>query len=460
MFDDPRWGDDPRDRDEDPRDHHARSRHRDDDAGPHLGRGPSYRGEKSEPDPRDRDDARWPERDRDPRGHDPRHGDPRDVFMRDLNLPRGREREIVHDPRERAYTLRGSETRTLSTVGAFRVVPARDLRDHSGRRSRSAQRRPASSARTGAHQHRSAGRPARRRGRRSRTAAVTCWSPIEAAIRTPRQEFYSGLKRERELEHDAQVYRAYLSVAERLDERDAHIERVVLDYELKREYQEWLHERDREREDYDGHPDRDAREIEDWALEHDLPYFDEQVHFPDLRIEYVEIDGRRDHEDVEVVTVHYRGAHGAAVARSGFTLLRRFSARIGGRMAVARGAAQRRACRGVLEMTLEDRVQGHRGVRLHGASGALPGHGHAARRRVRAASIREVRRHRVRPQRDQVFRQAHRARLRDRERLSPQPRGALSRASPGALSRHRPASEPLPPSGLREAGDRPREAPR
>ena len=29
-------------------------------------------------------------------------------------------------------------------------------------------------------------------------------------------------------------------------------------------------EHDGEREDYDGHPDRDAREGEDWALEHDL----------------------------------------------------------------------------------------------------------------------------------------------------------------------------------------------
>jgi len=145
-----------------------------------------------------------------------------------------------------------------------------------------------------------------------------------------RQEFYAGLKRERELEHDAQVYEAYLSVAERLDARDAHIQRVVLDYELKREYQQWLHERDREREDYDGHPDRDEREVEQWALEHNLPYFDEQVHFPDLRIEFREHDGRRNHENVEVVTIHYRGAHGAAAARSGFTSYRGSSARIGG----------------------------------------------------------------------------------------------------------------------------------
>ncbi len=54
--------------------------------------------------------------------------DPRDVFMRDLYLPRGRERELVHD-RDRDYTLNGSDTRTLSTVGAFRVVQEGDLRD-------------------------------------------------------------------------------------------------------------------------------------------------------------------------------------------------------------------------------------------------------------------------------------------------------------------------------------------
>ena len=125
--------------------------------------------------------------------------------------------------------------------------------------------------------------------------------------------------------------RRLFSEAERLAEREAHIERVVLDYELKREYQQWLHERDRDRDDYDGHPDRDAQEIEEWAREHDLPYFDDQVHFPDLRIEYEELDGRRDHQDVEVVTIHYRGAHGAAAARSGFCCYRGSSARIGGR---------------------------------------------------------------------------------------------------------------------------------
>ena len=143
------------------------------------------------------------------------------------------------------------------------------------------------------------------------------------------QTFYAGLKRERELEHDAQLYRAYEHEGTRLDARGAEIERVRLDYDLKRDYQQWLHERDRDRPDYDGRPDRDAGEIEEWAREHDLPYFDEQVHFPDFRIEYRDIDGREDHVDVEVTTEHYRGAHGAAVALTGFSCHGGSSARIG-----------------------------------------------------------------------------------------------------------------------------------
>jgi hypothetical protein len=107
---------------------------------------------------------------------------------------------------------------------------------------------------------------------------------------------------------------------------------------VKREYQMWLHERDRDRDNYDGHPDRDDHEIKEWAHEHDLPYFDEQVHFPDLRIEYEEIDGRRDHRDVEVLTIKYRGAHGAAAARSGFSCYRGSSARIGGGGGGGRGS--------------------------------------------------------------------------------------------------------------------------
>jgi len=79
-------------------------------------------------DPRDdardrdgRDDGRartYDERDRD--------DDPREGLMRDLDLPRGEERELVVC-RDRVYELDGDDRRTLAAVSAFRVVPEREL---------------------------------------------------------------------------------------------------------------------------------------------------------------------------------------------------------------------------------------------------------------------------------------------------------------------------------------------
>jgi hypothetical protein len=40
----------------------------------------------------------------------------------------------------------------------------------------------------------------------------------------------------REVEHDSQVFNGYLREAEKLSERGARVDRIVSDYELKREY--------------------------------------------------------------------------------------------------------------------------------------------------------------------------------------------------------------------------------
>ena len=91
---------------------------------------------RSTDDPRDRD-GYGRELSQGSRGglSNPREREPldaRDVFTRDLELPRGPERERVW-ARDSDVTLRGSEVRTLATVGAFRVVPAGDLRDGNDR---------------------------------------------------------------------------------------------------------------------------------------------------------------------------------------------------------------------------------------------------------------------------------------------------------------------------------------
>jgi hypothetical protein len=57
---------------------------------------------------------------------------------------------------------------------------------------------------------------------------------------------------------------------------------VILEQDLKRKYQEFLQDHNRNRSDSDGRPDRGENEIRNWAREHDLPYFDGQVRFPRL----------------------------------------------------------------------------------------------------------------------------------------------------------------------------------
>ena len=147
----------------------------------------------------------------------------------------------------------------------------------------------------------------------------------------PRQTFHAGIRKPRELTHDTKVYRAYQRAEERLRGQGGRVRRVVLDYELKRDYQRFLHERNRGKKDCDGRPDREPEEIARWAREHELPYDDGHVRFPDARIEYEDRDGRSRHEDLEVVTGHYRGAHAGSAAKSGFTCYLSIGCSVGGR---------------------------------------------------------------------------------------------------------------------------------
>ena len=268
-------------------------------------------------DPRDLDDReRDFERDLDPRDHDPR-----EPFIEGLELPHGLERELVQDDRENLYELNGEDSRMLATIGAFRVAAERDLNDV---------RDPDWDPRDDTLGH-------------LRDQGLIEFVPINederAVVLTEdgrdlleanrrerdeddvRQEFHAGVSNPRELEHDSDVFEAYRAVEARLRDEGADIERVVLEVDLRREYQEWLQESNKGNPDSDGRPDRDPREIEAWAREHDLAYLDEQVRFPDFRIEY-ELNGRDHNENVEVMSEHYRGAYAAAKGQTGYTCYR------------------------------------------------------------------------------------------------------------------------------------------
>jgi DNA-binding MarR family transcriptional regulator len=291
----------------------------------------------------DREDSR--DRNRGSRGgensQDPRDRDPRDVFTKDLDLPRGRERRPVRE-RDRVYEINGAESRMLGTIGAFRVVSERDLhdlRDDSDCPRRSARHLEREGLiRTSPLSSDDRAVVLTERGR-DLLEANRCERHDRA--HEPRQTFYSALRKPRELTHDSNVYRAYLRAEERVREKGGKVDRVVLDYELKRDYQRFLHERNRGKKDCDGRPDREPEEIARWAREHDLPYDDGHVHFPDARIEYEDRDGLSRHEDLEIVTGHYRGAHAGAVARSGFSCYRAIGSMVGGCASTGRRGGSR-----------------------------------------------------------------------------------------------------------------------
>jgi hypothetical protein len=241
-----------------------------------------------------------------------RDHDPRDPFVRSVDLPRGLERELVQDARERLYELNGHDSRMLATIGAFRVVGDGDLESF-----RDAQNSVEHLREEGLIRSVSVGHD-----QEAFVLTDAGWDVLDSHRRETdcdyRQEFHAGVSRPRELRHDSQLFRAYLEVEEGLREKGGRVERVVLEVDLKREYQEFLQQHNKGCKHSDGRPDREEHEIADWARQHELPYFDDQVHFPDFRIEY-ELDARDLHEDVELITEHYRGGHAASRMRAGFT---------------------------------------------------------------------------------------------------------------------------------------------
>ena len=231
-----------------------------------------------------------------------------------LSLPRTETRERI-TVEDRVYHLRGSEARTLATVGAFRIVPAEQLDDHRGEFwGGDLQRLDA-------------------QGLIERKTVTVNHQPMRLVVLTregqallaakqdhgadgPRQQYHAGLVKPREAAHDAQLHRLFQAEGARIEAGGGRIERVVLDYELKRDYQTFLHRRDRPAE---ATTETDMRAF---AAAHGLSVVDGHLELPDLRIEYETEDGRHESRDVELVTEHYSRGQLAGKAQAGFSLYR------------------------------------------------------------------------------------------------------------------------------------------
>jgi hypothetical protein len=221
---------------------------------------------------------------------------------------------VVH--RGTTYQLRDSDVRMLATVGAFRVVCAEDVHtmrspsDTWGGDLRNLREQALVEVKTVTIN-------------RSATAIVVLTrdgkSLLDAhqersAGRSP-QAFHAGLVKPRELAHDAQLYRLFQAEASRIEADGGRVDRVVLDYELKRDYQSFLNRPHRVDEE-------DGEDFTTFASAYGLPVIDGHLELPDIRIEYETPDGHLHHRDVELVTEHYSRSQLAGKARAGFSMYR------------------------------------------------------------------------------------------------------------------------------------------
>jgi hypothetical protein len=241
------------------------------------------------------------------RGREPNSGRSNRGSDRSRTIYRGRNRE---------YSLRDSEARTLIELGKFRVVPADDLTrfGYDGDRS----------------QMESDVRNLTRRGLVERktieghasfsTKVLTLtkdghWLLERAQLVSHRQATYHGLVKPKEARHDADLYRLYQQVARDIEGSGGKVRRVVLDFELKKDLYKSLSRM---------RPDKDPRYERIFiANQCDLKVVDGKIPIPDLRIEYEDDCREIRRLDLEVATRDYRPQGLGEKAKAGFHLFAR-----------------------------------------------------------------------------------------------------------------------------------------
>ena len=230
---------------------------------------------------------------------------------------RGSDRSrTIYRGRNREYSLRESEVRTLAELGKFRVVPADDLArfGYNGDLSRM-ESDVRNLARHGLVEQKTI------EGHSSFSTKVLTltkdghWLLERAQLVSDRQATYHGLVKPKEARHDADLYRLYQQVARDIEDSGGKVRRVVLDFELKKDLYQALSRM---------RPDKDPRYERIFiANQFDLKVVDGKIPIPDLRIEYEDDCREIRRLDLEVATRDYRPQGLGEKAKAGFHLFAR-----------------------------------------------------------------------------------------------------------------------------------------
>jgi hypothetical protein len=218
--------------------------------------------------------------------------------------------------RNRTYSLRDSEIYTMSEVAKFRVVAKNDLAEFAYNGDRDRMENDVESL-------------MRQELAKVTAIADTEYNPRQVVTLTkeghkflsrgnvlPRsQATYHGLKKPREANHDADLYRLYHKVADEIESQGGRVIRVQLDYEMKDELYSRLARASQDKT-------RDPRTWrEEIANRYHLKVVSGKVPIPDLRVEYVrENDNEIQRRDLELATDHYRPQGLSEKARAGFQI--------------------------------------------------------------------------------------------------------------------------------------------
>lgn len=235
----------------------------------------------------------------------------------DSGASRGFDRSrTIYRGRDREYSLRDSEVRTLADVGKFRVVPNEDLARFGYQGDQARMEADIRNLRKhGLLEQRTI------EGHSSYLTKVLTLTKEgqrllkHAQLVSSVQATYHGLAKPKEARHDAELYRLYQKVAKEIERSGGKIRRVILDLELKKEL---YHAISRMRPDKDPVYERIAI-----ANRFDLKVVNDKIPIPDLRIEY-EDECRDLHRlDLEVATRDYRPQGLGEKAKAGFHVFAR-----------------------------------------------------------------------------------------------------------------------------------------
>jgi hypothetical protein len=215
----------------------------------------------------------------------------------------------------RTYMLRASEIQTMTDIGKFRALAAKDIEAflYGGDKTQmgadfSNLRRQRLILERDIPEHEN---PPRRlvaltkEGRHLLTATNTVQKG---------QVLYHGFTKPREADHDADLYKLYQRGLERASRAGGKNIRVILDSELKR-----ILYRDLARASEHGSGEAKSAIAE----RHGLRVVRDTIPVPDLRIEYETADGEPARLDLELATEHYRFRNIARKVQAGFSIYAR-----------------------------------------------------------------------------------------------------------------------------------------